>query len=62
MSLICLFGVHRPSLVSIARRQQDLVGICENCARPLVKSGDGKWVAAPPLDGPAAAKAVHAAS
>jgi hypothetical protein len=52
MSLSCLFGVHRPSLGSIARRRHALIGLCENCGRPLVKSDGRKWDVAPPLAGP----------
>ncbi len=52
MSLLCLFGVHHPSLASIAKRQGGpvgLVGLCEHCARPLAKKEDGKWRAEEPL-------------
>lgn len=49
MSLLCLFGAHRPSLASVARRGDHLVGLCEQCARPLTKSGQSKWQAAEPL-------------
>ena len=49
MSLLCLFGAHRPSLASLARRGDHLVGLCENCARPLTKTATSKWEAAEPL-------------
>ncbi len=49
MSLTCLFGAHRPSLASVAKRRGGLVGLCERCARPLAKSEDGKWRAEEPL-------------
>ena len=57
MSISCILGFHRPSLASIMRRHQQLVGICEHCARPLVKNEAGKWTGAPPLDTPIAQKA-----
>ena len=40
MNLACLFGRHRPSLGSIARRPGRYVAICEECARPLEKAYD----------------------
>ncbi|HTU09947.1 MAG TPA: hypothetical protein VMG08_03525 [Allosphingosinicella sp.] len=49
MSLGCMFGRHRPSLVSIARRGAQLDGLCEDCGLPLVKDERGRWVPAPPL-------------
>jgi hypothetical protein len=49
MSLLCLFGVHRPSVASVARRGDHLVGLCEQCARPLTKTAQSKWEAAEPL-------------
>ena len=49
MSLLCLFGAHRPSLASVARRGGNLVGLCENCARPLTKNAQSKRQAAEPL-------------
>ena len=49
MSLLCLFGAHRPSVASVARRGDHLVGICEHCARPLTRSVQSKWEAAEPL-------------
>lgn len=53
MSLACLFGVHRPSLSSIAKRPFGLAGLCDGCERPMTKVGDGKWTLADPLDAPA---------
>lgn len=44
-----MFGRHRPSLVSIARRGAQLDGLCEDCGLPLVKDERGRWVPAPPL-------------
>jgi hypothetical protein len=49
MSLGCLFGRHRPSLSSIARRQGGYVAICEQCARPLEKRANGRWAASKPV-------------
>jgi hypothetical protein len=50
MSLRCLFGIHRPSPVSMARRGQGFIAHCEHCARPLERGPDGAWVASEPLD------------
>jgi len=50
MSLTCLFGYHRPSLQSIARRQGGYSALCEACARPLQRSPEGRWQASEPLD------------
>ena len=52
MSLSCLFGMHRPSLSSIAKRPFGLIGLCESCGRPLHKEQGAKWIAAEPLDTP----------
>jgi hypothetical protein len=49
MFLGCLFGRHRPSLSSIARRQGGYVAICEHCARPLEKRPNGRWAASKPV-------------
>jgi hypothetical protein len=49
MSIRCLLGLHRPSLASIARKNSHYVALCENCARPLKRSGDRRWAAAEPL-------------
>jgi hypothetical protein len=50
MGLRCLFGVHRPSPVSMARRGHAFVALCDQCARPLERSSEGRWVASEPLD------------
>jgi hypothetical protein len=50
MSLRCLFGVHRPSPVSMAKRGQGFIALCEQCARPLERTPEGAWVASEPLD------------
>jgi hypothetical protein len=52
MSLACLFGSHRPSLTSIARRPFGLIALCEGCGRPMAKVGDTRWTLAEPLDTP----------
>lgn len=49
MNIGCLFGQHRPSLSSIARRQNVYVGLCERCARPLEKRPNGRWAASKPI-------------
>jgi hypothetical protein len=51
MSLRCFFGVHRPSLGSIARKNGLHIALCEACARPLERKGDERWAAAEPLYG-----------
>ena len=52
MSLRCLFGLHRPSVASMTRRQAGYVALCEHCARPLERAADGRWLASEPLDVP----------
>jgi hypothetical protein len=49
MSIRCLFGAHRASLHSIARKNGHYTALCEGCARPLERHADGGWVAAEPL-------------
>ncbi len=49
MSLLCLFGLHRPSLSSIARRDGRLIGLCERCARPLERDVRSGWQASAPV-------------
>ena len=51
MSLACVIGRHRPSLVSIARRGAKLDALCDSCGLPLCKDERGRWVPAPPLAG-----------
>jgi len=51
MSLLCLFGRHRPSLHSVARSRNGYSALCEACARPLERGGDTPWRASAPLDG-----------
>jgi hypothetical protein len=59
MSWKCAFGVHSPSLVSIARKPDGLHALCEGCGIPLDRNETGRWRTARPLVGPAgtAAKA-----
>jgi hypothetical protein len=52
MSLSCLFGRHRPSQISIARKAHKYVALCDGCARPLERMETGSWAACEPLDGP----------
>ncbi|HTU09736.1 MAG TPA: hypothetical protein VMG08_02460 [Allosphingosinicella sp.] len=49
MSLGCLIGRHRPSLVSITRHREHLSGLCEGCGLPLEKAPSGKWLTSRPL-------------
>jgi hypothetical protein len=50
MSILCLFGAHRPSPGSIVRRESGYAALCELCARPLERPQDGRWTASEPLD------------
>jgi hypothetical protein len=52
MSLRCLFGLHHPSISSIARRGSGFRALCEHCARPLERLPEGRWTASDPLDRP----------
>jgi hypothetical protein len=49
MSLGCLIGRHRPSLVSITRHRDHLSGLCDSCGLPLEKAAGGRWLPARPL-------------
>jgi hypothetical protein len=49
MSLRCFFGVHRPLLTSIKRRELGFSALCDDCALPLERSDDGRWTPAAPL-------------
>ena len=49
MSMRCLFGLHRPSVASIARRPGGFVGLCESCGRSLERSEGAAWTEAMPL-------------
>lgn len=52
MSLRCLFGFHNPSVTSISRRQGGYAALCEDCARPLERQENGRWIASEPLYNP----------
>jgi len=44
MSILCLFGRHKPSPVSLARRKHGgVVALCESCGMPLERSDKGSW-------------------
>jgi len=47
--LLCAVGFHRQSPVSVTRRRNQLVALCEHCVCPLVRSPRGRWHAADPL-------------
>jgi hypothetical protein len=49
MSLLCMFGRHRPLLISIMRHGGRLDGLCEGCGLPLTRDERGQWAPAPPL-------------
>ena len=49
MSLRCLFGMHRPMLASIAKRQHGYTALCESCSAPLAREPEGRWAPAIPL-------------
>lgn len=45
----CVFGLHRPSLVSVARKDRRLEALCEGCGSPLERAENGRWAASIPL-------------
>jgi hypothetical protein len=50
MSLLCLFGRHVPSAVSLARRRDGAIRAhCDHCAVPLEQHNKGAWKVAAPL-------------
>ncbi len=49
MSLRCLFGIHRPLLASIVKRQHGYSALCEACAAPLERLPEGRWTPAGPV-------------
>lgn len=55
MTWTCLFGLHRPSTVSIARAASGFRALCESCGAALERSQEGRWSPAPPL----AARPLH---
>ena len=48
-ALSCLFGVHRPMLSSIIRRQDGFVALCDGCGLPLERPNKGRWTIPVPL-------------
>jgi len=50
MSLLCLFGRHKPLIHSVSKSQHGYRALCEFCARPLERSAAGPWQASEPLD------------
>lgn len=48
-AIMCKLGFHPPSLVSIGRRNEEYIALCERCTMPLVRTPAGKWRAAEPL-------------
>jgi hypothetical protein len=51
MSLLCFFGRHVPSPVSLRRKGGLVLAHCDACALPLVQNERGRWVPAEPLAG-----------
>ena len=50
MSLRCLFGAHRPSLVSIIRgKNGGWVGLCRGCDAHIERTDEGRWFLSEPL-------------
>ena len=49
MTLRCLFGMHRPSLGSIARKKTGYTALCDGCGIPLQRREDGRWGPCEPL-------------
>jgi hypothetical protein len=50
MSLLCVFGRHRPGTSSMARSKDgDLRALCDNCGLPLERADGGRWKVSPPL-------------
>lgn len=50
MSLLCLFGRHKPSLHSVTKAHRGYRALCDHCARPLERELEGQWQASEPLD------------
>ncbi len=50
MNLRCLFGAHRPSLVSILKgKDGGWIALCESCEERLEQTDEGRWIVSPPL-------------
>jgi hypothetical protein len=50
MSLLCLFGRHKPLLHSVTKSHRGYRALCDHCARPLERELNGQWEASEPLD------------
>jgi hypothetical protein len=48
-TFLCAVGFHRWSPVSVARRRDQTIALCEHCGCPLVRASNGRWQAADPL-------------
>jgi hypothetical protein len=51
MSWKCTLGLHRPSVVSIARKTGGLHALCEGCGVPLERTENARWRTMQPLVG-----------
>ena len=50
MSLFCLFGAHRPSLVSILKgKRGGWVGLCQGCDACIERTNEGRWSLSEPI-------------
>ena len=50
MSLRCLIGAHRPSLVSILKAKgRGWVALCDGCGARLERTDEGRWSVSKPL-------------
>lgn len=50
MSLLCLFGRHKPSPPSINRSEQGkYTALCQACGVPIESRDSNRWKAAEPL-------------
>jgi hypothetical protein len=50
MSLLCLFGRHKPSPPSVSRgKHGGYTALCDACGVPLERGDKGRWGAADPL-------------
>jgi hypothetical protein len=50
MSLLCLFGRHKPLLHSVTKSHRGYRALCDHCARPLERELNSQWEASEPLD------------
>ena len=50
MNLRCLFGAHRPSLVSILKgKGGGWIALCEGCDARIERNEEGRWSVSEPL-------------